>query len=132
MSPNGDIGIAIGFTTPIQLTQLPEFIKEYTTIISSSVGSERNLIKNQDNLHQLLHSIAQLIDKASALLVCERMHLFLSVQSTFALEIGRRFQEGIHKNWIIHNFDPTIGSYSWALELTANLVRYYGNENSKQ
>lgn len=129
VSPNGDIGIAISFTTPIQLTQLPEFIKDYTTIISSSVGSERNLIKNQDNLHQLSHSIAQLIDTVSALPGCERVHLFLSVQSTFALEIGRRFQEGIHKNWIIHNFDPICNSYNWAVKLSGCEISKYTVED---
>ncbi len=118
VSPNGDVGIAIGFTTPIHQTQLPESIREFTTIISSSSGSERNLIKSQDNLHQLSDSVTQFIDAASALPGCKKVHLFLSVQSTFAIEIGRRFQEGVHKNWVIHNFDPITGTYNWALELS--------------
>jgi len=125
VSPNGDIGLAIGFTTPIHSTQLPDCIRDYTTIVSSPVGSERNLIKNQDNLHELSNSIAQLIDMMSAIPECKKVHLFLSVQSTLALEIGRRFQEGTHKNWVIHNYDPTTDSYSWALELSkSELTRY--------
>jgi len=43
-----------------------------------------------------------------------------------ALDIGRRYQEGMHKNWVIHNFDASKDKYNWAVELSKNgLSRSY-------
>lgn len=114
---NGDIGIAIGFTTPINSTQLPEALQNYTTIISPSLESERNLIQNQVNLESISSEVQSIIDKLSASNNVKRIHLFLSVQSSLAIQIGRKYQEGIHRNWIIHNFNPGTASYEWALEI---------------
>lgn len=116
----GDLGLAIGFTTPINYEQLPEELKESTTLLRPSVENDRNLIKNQDNLREISAQISKLIDKLSAIPSCKRIHLFLSIQSSLALEIGRRYQEGTHKNWVIHNFDPTTNSYNWSVELSKN------------
>lgn len=39
-----------------------------------------------------------------------------------ALELGRNYQEGTHKEWVIHNFDPSEeeGRYTWAIKLMSN------------
>jgi hypothetical protein len=115
---NGDIGIAIGFTTPINRNQLPEVLKNNTTIISPSIKPDRNLIQNQINLESISYEIQSIIDTLSASENVKKIHLFLSVQSSLAIQIGRRYQEGIHRNWIVHNFDPETGSYKWAIEIT--------------
>jgi len=31
--------------------------------------------------------------------------MFLSVQISVALEIGRNYQEGMYKNYVVHNFN---------------------------
>ena len=56
---------------------------------------------------------------------CNKIHLFLSVQSTLALDIGKRYQEGIHKNWVIHNFNANKGMYDWAIELSKSGISEY-------
>jgi hypothetical protein len=43
---NGDIGLAISFTSQILDSQLPPSIKDHTLMISSSIEPTRNLIKN--------------------------------------------------------------------------------------
>ncbi|WP_087109766.1 SAVED domain-containing protein [Parendozoicomonas haliclonae] len=118
VSEHGDIGLAIGFTTRITAEQLPVILQGHTTILSPNTDHGRNLIKNQENLARLSGEVSKLIDQMSALSGCKRIHLFLSVQSTLAIELGRRFQEGTHKNWIIHNFNPEKNSYDWSLELS--------------
>lgn len=117
-SVNGDVGLAIAFTTPMTPSQLPEGIREFTTILSPNGSYKRNLIKNQENLESLSLEVQSMIDKLSAVSGCERVHLFLSVQSSMALELGRRFQEGTHKKWVVHNFDADSGRYNWAVELS--------------
>lgn len=42
-----------------------------------------------------------------------------------AIEIGRKYQEGTHKNWVIHNYDAHAGTYIWALELSKSDVMEY-------
>lgn len=125
----GDVGIAIGFTTPISKRQVPERLREFTTIMSSNRGNARNLIKNQENLHELSEKLGKYIDQLSALPSCRKIHLFLSVQASFAIEIGRRYQEGTHQNWVIHNFDPQTQSYTWAIELSKNGISKYVAQN---
>ena len=122
---NGDIGIALGFSTPINKEQLPNGLTDHTTIISPSLDTERNLIQNQENLESISSEIQSIIDELSASSGVKRIHLFLSVQSSLAIQIGRRFQEGIHLNWIVHNFRPDIGQYEWALEISKSGVEEY-------
>lgn len=124
---NGDIGLAVCFSTSIQKEHLPLFIRENITFLTPSTTSERNLVNNQDNIHRISGKIQQIIDDLSNKKNCKKIHLFLSVQSTLALDIGKRYQEGIHKNWVIHNFDASLGEYNWAIELSKNGISKYQN-----
>lgn len=117
-SESGNIGIAIGFTSEIKKEQLPEELKEHTLFIKASIGEDRLLIRNQDNLVEIIKKIQRVIDGFSSEKSCNKIHLFLSVQASFAIELGRHFQEGMHKNWIIHNYNGESSSYSWAIELS--------------
>jgi len=114
----GNIGLALGFSTAILKSQLPDFISGHTLILSPNIQLGRNLIKNQENLHLISGEVQNIIDRLSSLEGCEKVHLFLSVQSTLALDIGKRYQEGIHKNWIIHNYNGSLSEYDWAIELS--------------
>lgn len=119
---NGDIAIALGFSTPINKDQLPEALRSHTTLISPSSASERNLIQNQKNLESISDEVQSIVDKLSASENVKRIHMFLSVQSSLAIQIGRRYQEGTHRKWVIHNFSPDTGSYEWAIEISKNGV----------
>ncbi|WP_111636855.1 SAVED domain-containing protein [Marinomonas shanghaiensis] len=123
-SQSGDVGLAIGFTTPIIQDQLPEELRANTLIMSSNQNAERNMVKNQENLNRISAEICKVIDELSGKIGCKKIHLFLSVQSTLAIDIGRRYQEGIHKNWVIHNFSPEANSYTWSLELSKSGAKY--------
>lgn len=121
---NGDIGLAVGFSSAVLEEQLPEQLQGHTTILKPSVQEGRNLVKNQDNLERLGMELKRLFDQLNGSGII-RVHLFLSVQSTFAIEIGRHFQEGMHRNWVIHNFDAQLGQYIWAIELTRAGISEY-------
>lgn len=124
-SIKGNIGIAIGFTSEINEAKLPSELQGHTLFISSSIGTNRLLFKNQDNLQKIVKEVIKQIDIYSSLDSCRRIHLFLSVQTSIAIELGRHFQEGMHKNWIIHNFDGSDGRYSWALEISKEFLKKY-------
>ena len=86
-------------------------------MIESNSQADRNLIKNQENLEAIVSEIVKIVDRLSAK-ANGKVHLFLSVQSTLAIEIGRRFQEGTHKPWVVHNYDAPNNRYNWAIKLT--------------
>ena len=119
---NGDIAISLGFSTPINKNQLPETLQSHTTLISPSYSSERNLIQNQENLESISNEVQVIVDNLSASENVKRIHMFLSVQSSLAIQIGRRYQEGTHRKWVVHNFSPDTGSYEWAIEISKNGV----------
>ncbi len=124
-SEDGNICIAIGFTSEIKKEQLPSKLKEHTLFIKPSLAEDRLLIKSQDNLMEIIKKVQRIIDIYSSDSSCKKIHLFLSVQTSFAIELGRHFQEGMHKNWVIHNFDGSRGKYSWALELSKEFLKKY-------
>lgn len=125
-TPNssGEIGLALGLSTAIHKEQLPTQLKEHTTILTPTVDAERNLIKNQDNLERISNKLKVIIDKLSTHKT-KQVHLFLSIQSSLAIELGRCFQEGTHKNWVIHNFDAENGEYNWAIELSKSGIQKF-------
>lgn len=122
---NGDIGIAVGFTTQINKLQIPEGLRNHTTLISASSKSDRNLIQNQENLESISSEIQNIIDALSAIDNVKKIHLFLSIQSSLAIQIGRRFQEGTHRNWVVHNFNAEKGAYDWSIEIDRKEIRLY-------
>lgn len=130
-TPNhhGDIGLAVGFSTKILKDQLPPQVKDFTTIISpDSYSEERNLVKNQQNLQSISEGIKVLIDRLSTT-QAKRIHLFLSVQSSLAIEIGRNYQEGTHRDWVIHNFDAQSNKYLWAILLSKDGIEEFKFEH---
>jgi len=131
-SPNaqGDIGIALGFSTQILKQQLPAALAENTIFLSPNTEKSRNLIMNQSNLERISESFKSIIDNLNTPDV-RRVHLFLSVQSSLAIEIGRQYQEGTHRNWVIHNFDAEQGRYSWAIELSKSGIAEYKSADLK-
>jgi len=126
-SNSGDIGIAVGFTTKIMKEQLPEYLQEHTLFAKPSINEDRLLIQNQENLQEVIKKIQKKIDSYSSDHKCKKIHLFLSVQTSFAIELGRHFQEGMHRNWIIYNFDGSSNKYSWALELSNQNIKKLNN-----
>lgn len=122
---NGDIGIALSFSNEIKAEHVPSWVRFNTLIVKSNRPIGKNLIKNQENLHNIADTFKSMIDELSNKVGCKKIHLFLSVQTTFALEIGRKYQEGTHKNWVIHNFNAQNGSYEWAIEINKASITEY-------
>nr|WP_321397028.1 SAVED domain-containing protein [uncultured Desulfobacter sp.] len=127
ISPNGKghIGISISFTQEIRKEQLPTDLKQSTLSVKSNLIEKRNLITNQRELERLSSTIQGIIDHYSSLPNCKEIHFFISAQSTVALEIGRRFQEGIHKKWVVHNYDASKGCYDWGIEVNKDHIKEY-------
>ncbi len=127
IQPNkkGQIGISISLTKEIQKEQLPIELIGNTLEIKSNLENKRNLITNQNEMERISFRIQEIVDQYSSLSDCKELHFFISAQSTLALEIGSRFQEGIHKKWIIHNYNAQKGNYEWAIEVNKDCIKKY-------
>lgn len=122
---NGDIAIAVSFTSEITDDQIPLNLIGHTLFIEPNSRSERNLIKNDENLQEAAQYIISKVDFLSRKENLKKIHLFLSIQSPLALAIGQRYQEGMHRNLVIHNFDAQVGKYVWGLELSSKGIEYF-------
>jgi len=124
---NGDIAIAVSFTSQVTDDQIPQALDGHTLFITPSVTPERNLIKNQENLSEAARFISLKIDELSRQTNVKRIHLFLSIQAPLALAVGQRYQEGMHKKWVIHNFNAEKWQYEWGLELSAKGAKHFNS-----
>jgi len=127
----GEIGLVLAMSTPIHSSQLPSRFNHSTYIAAVSGSVERNKVKNQDNLHRISNAILNKIDKLSSRADVKSIHLFFSIQSSLAIEIGRRYQEGTHKDWIIHNYDAKNHCYPWSLRLSRKLLAVESSPNTE-
>jgi hypothetical protein len=127
LHPNedGNIGVALSFSNEIKAEHIPSWVRDNTIIVKSNRPIGKNLIKNQENLHNIAETFKSMIDDLSNKVGCKKIHLFLAVQSTFALEIGRKYQDGTHRNWVMHNFNAQNGHYEWALEISKKGITEY-------
>jgi len=127
LEPNadGDIGLALSFTNQVRMHQVPDYVRDHTLYVSPNITANANLFKNQDNLEHIADTLKQIINELSAKEHCRCIHLFLSVQTSVALELGRKYQEGMHRTWIIHNFEGRSNQYEWAIELNANGIKRF-------
>ena len=123
VNQNGNIGLAICFTSKILENQLDLEFRNHTLYIKPNATCKRNLIKNKENLQKISSEIKLIIDKLSVKENCQYIHMFLSVQTSLALEIGRNYQDGMHKNFIIYNFNN--GHYEWAVKINKNDIELY-------
>lgn len=120
---SGEIGLAVSFTTQILETQLPNSLQNHTLFIKPNCTQETNLIKNQENLQAIGQEIKKIIEtlhKKNQNIT--KIHLFLAIQVSLAIEIGRNYQEGMHAEWVVHNFEPSSGGYAWSINISKDSI----------
>ncbi|MEZ9614497.1 SAVED domain-containing protein, partial [Vibrio sp. 10N.286.45.C10] len=119
--------VRITFTCEIDKEVIPNELNGHTLFIRSNVSPQRNLIKNQENLSEAASFISSIVDELSQRKNVKRIHFFLSVQSSLAIAIGQRYQEGVHRKWVLHNFNAEEGLYDWGLEISSLGAEYFNS-----
>jgi hypothetical protein len=110
-----DIAITIEFTSDIMKQELPIFLQNNIVKIKTTVGYIHNLIRSKMAIERITEKIINqmiLLNKK-----CDRLHIFISAQSSVVFELGRRYQDGMIGNIIVYNYDPIKKGYSWAISL---------------
>jgi hypothetical protein len=110
-----DIAITIEFTSGILKDELPLFLQDSLVRIRSKSKFTHNLIKSQMTIQRIVEEIINELIKFNK--KCNRLHLFISAQSTVVFELGRRYQDGMIGDITIYNYDPIRKGYPWAISL---------------
>jgi len=116
-----DIAITIEFTSDIMKQELPIFLQDNIVKIKTTVDYTHNLIKSKKALERITENIINqmiLLNKK-----CDKLHIFISAQSSVVFELGRRYQDGMIGNIIVYNYDPIKKGYSWAISFINKEIR---------
>ncbi len=110
-----DLAVTIEFTSEIIMNELPLCLQKSLTRIQPTVPQIHNLIKSETALKRIVEKIVNQLVQLSKR--CDRLHLFISAQSSVVFELGRRYQDGMIGNITIYQYVPTRKGYPWAISL---------------
>jgi hypothetical protein len=112
---NSDIAITIEFTSDILKQELPLFLQGNIVKIKTTVDHTHNLIRSRKTLERIVEKIINQMILVSK--KCNKLHLFISAQSSVVFELGRRYQDGMIGDINVYNYSPIKKGYSWAISL---------------
>jgi len=104
-SDSKDIGIALGYTFEIDKNSMPDKLRENTLYLKSSLGYGRDKLNRMQTQISLLDEIMLYIDRLKN--ANKDMHLFVSAQASFCVNLGKRYQDNIMGKIYLHNFVQT-------------------------
>lgn len=116
-----EIGIAVSLTGEVLAEELPEEIRNHCITINLDPVTRREAVATLHELHEFSKKFKEQLDQCSK--VADVIHLFICAQSSVVFEMGRAYQEGMHKKLVVHNFVPGEG-YCWSIEIDKGAFKY--------
>jgi hypothetical protein len=116
-----NISVIIEFTCEIPTCDLPVDLQEHVLRIKITTGYTHNQTTSEKTVGRIVQDIINqlvIINKK-----CDRLHLFISAQSTITFSIGRRYQDGMMGNITVYNYNGIKKAYTWAISLTDNIMK---------
>lgn len=115
-----DVGIALSYTYEIYSNAIPQTLQDNTLYLKNSLGIGHYLLNSEETQQSLINELLQLIQKLSK--NNKKIHLFVSAQTSFCVNLGKRYQDNVTGNIILHNYDAHSKSYNWEIEVE-NLIK---------
>jgi len=78
------------------------------------LGIGHYLLNSEKTQQFLIDELLQFIQKLSK--NGKRIHLFVSAQTSFCINLGKRYQDNVTGTVILHNYDAGLKSYTWGIE----------------
>jgi hypothetical protein len=113
-SENNEVGIALGYTFSTNKNAIPETLEENILFLETSLGTEHDILSSEEVQTKLLKELSNYM--ASLWNGHEKIHLFVSAQSSMCINIGKMYMDNAHGKLIIYNYDNDSKSYNWSLE----------------
>lgn len=106
-----DIGIALSYTFEINKESLPPVLQENTLLLKNSFGYGHDKLSEIQSQTALLNELALYIDKFKS--AGKNVHLFVSAQASFCINMGKRYQDNTMGAIHVYNFDNDSRKYNW-------------------
>lgn len=116
-----EMGVAIAFTQDILSQDIPEELREHTIFIEpGDLPKNFDLLPNEelqaDIATQISHLMTSLHKKS------DQLHLFICAQASFVARLGKLFQEGMHGQVVLHNWNANESRYDWYIQFNGDIV----------
>lgn len=119
-STSNDVGIALCYTYEIFENTLPNNLKNNTIFLKNSLGIGHYYLNASDTQENLISEILQYIHRLSQ--NGKVVHLFVSAQASFCVNLGKRYQDNATGTIILYNYDNSLKTYTWKIEFNKGNV----------
>ncbi len=109
-----DIGIALSYTYEIYPNTISSTLENNTLYLKNSFGLGHYLLNSEQTQQSLIDELLQFIQKLSK--NDKKIHLFVSAQTSFCINLGKRYQDNVTGIIVLHNYDAGSKSYNWVIE----------------
>ncbi len=109
-----DVGIALSYTYEIYPNTISSTLENNTLYLKNSFGLGHYLLNSEETQQSLIDELLQFIQKLSK--KDKRIHLFVSAQTSFCINLGKRYQDNVTGTIVLHNYDAGSKSYNWDIE----------------
>jgi len=111
---NSEVGIALGYTFATNKNSIPKTLKNNTLYLETSLGTGHDILSSEEVQTELLKELSNYM--ASLWNGHNKIHLFVSAQSSMCINIGKMYMNNAHGLLVIYNYDNESKLYNWSIE----------------
>ena len=111
---NNEVGIALGYTFATNKNAIPEVLKNNTLFLETSFDRGHDILSSEEVQTKLLKELSSYM--ASLWEGHDKIHLFVSAQSSMCINIGKNYMNNAHGVLVLYNYDNNLKSYNWNIE----------------
>ncbi|MDN5109562.1 SAVED domain-containing protein [Aliarcobacter butzleri] len=115
-----DIGIALSYTYEIFPNTIPQILQNNTLYLQNSFGLGHYLLGSAETQQSLIDELLQFIQSLSQ--NGKTIHLFVSAQASFCVNLGRRYQDNVTGKIVLHNYNSENKLYDWSIKFNRGNV----------
>ena len=120
-SNSNEVGIALSYTFPINKDAIPMHLKNNILYLQNSYGIGHDKLSNEESQRELLNELSVYL--ASLWYKHEKIHLFVSAQSSICINIGKSYMNNAHGVLVLHNYDNDTSKYNWSVEFHKGTIK---------
>lgn len=117
---SSDIGIALSYTYDIYQNTIPDNLKNNTLYLQNSFGQGHYLLSSEETQQSLIDELLQFIQRLSQ--NGKTIHLFVSAQASFCVNLGKRYQNNVTGEIVLHNYNSESKLYDWSIKFNRGNV----------
>jgi len=118
---NNEVSIALGYTFSTNKNAIPEALKDNTLFLETSLGTGHDILSSEEVQSELLKELSKYM--ASLWNEHNKIHLFVSAQSSMCINIGKMYMNNAHGILVLHNYDNNSSTYNWSIEFDRGTIK---------